>query len=252
MIDLQKVEFSEDLSRQRIARAKSVLGDKVIIRLICFALYLLGMKRTIISEVINLPTGTVQSTIKAFYDKGLSALEDRRKKSSSFLPNQKEESIVTLSKEEHGVTITFKGTNKIMIPAKNSLQEKVILLTLHNNKLMKTREIIDMLGFSGAHTLNLSKGLHSQDVSFLIDQRKGQREDYRVGQTEKGEIIRQFSARTVSGLSTSSEIITEKVNEHTNNNLSSRTIRWHMNKLGLQNLRKTLPELVTALKKNSK
>jgi hypothetical protein len=42
------------------------------------------------------------------------------------------------------------------------------------------------------------------------------------------------------------------INDAQNTAISSRTIRWHMNKLGLMKIKKTLPDLVENLKKNSK
>jgi len=65
----------------------------------------------------------------------------------------------------------------------------------------------------------------------------------------KAELIQQFAARAVTGYSTSSQDLTEIINVSQSTNISSRTIRWHMNKLGLMKIRKTLPNLVETLKK---
>jgi len=74
-------------------------------------------------------------------------------------------------------------------------------------------------------------------------------QNFKVGPTQKAEIIRQFAARVVTGHSISSDVITELVNDQTKASLSSRTIRWHMNKFGLTSIKNTLPELVKELKK---
>jgi len=83
----------------------------------------------------------------------------------------------------------------------------------------------------------------------LIDKRRGQTRDYKVGPEEKAEIIQQFAARAVTGHSTTSEELAKLVNERTDAGVSPRTIRWHANKLGLAGIKKTLPELVSTLKK---
>ena len=44
----------------------------------------------------------------------------------------------------------------------------------------------------------------------------------------------------------------EMSEESVKTTISPRTIRWHMNKLGLMKIKKTLPDLVTALKKTPK
>ena len=83
----------------------------------------------------------------------------------------------------------------------------------------------------------------------LIDKRRGLTRGYRVGPSEKAELIQQFAVRAVLRLSTSSETLAEFVNEQTGTTVSARTIRWHMKDLGLTEIRKTLPDLVDLQKK---
>jgi len=66
----------------------------------------------------------------------------------------------------------------------------------------------------------------------------------------KAELIKHFAARAVTGHSTSSQALAELINDTQKTTISSRTIRWHMNKLGLMKIKKTLPKLVETLKKN--
>jgi hypothetical protein len=65
----------------------------------------------------------------------------------------------------------------------------------------------------------------------------------------KAELIQHFVAKAVTGHSISSQVLTELINDTQKTVISSRTIRWHMNKLGLMKIKKSLPELVEALKK---
>ncbi len=82
-------------------------------------------------------------------------------------------------------------------------------------------------------------------------ERQGQKQDYRVGPEKKAEIMQQFAARVVTGQSTSSDVLAKVVSADSETTLSPRTVRWHMEKLGLGSIRKTLPELVHTLKKTS-
>jgi PIN domain nuclease of toxin-antitoxin system len=93
--------------------------------------------------------------------------------------------------------------------------------------------------------------LNDEDIPALLDKRQGQKHDYQVTPEVKAEIIQQYVARIVTGRSASSDGITEVVNEQTQKELSPRTVRWHIQKLGLQSIKKTLPKLLDALKKNS-
>jgi hypothetical protein len=66
----------------------------------------------------------------------------------------------------------------------------------------------------------------------------------------KAELIQQFAARAVTGYPTSSQALTKIINDTQKTAISPRTVRWHMNKLGLTQIKKTLPELFETLKKN--
>lgn len=83
----------------------------------------------------------------------------------------------------------------------------------------------------------------------LIDKRKGQKHDFRVDLSIKAELIKHFAARTVTGHSISSQALAQIINTSREVCISPRTIRWHMNKMGLTKIKKTLPQLVETLKK---
>jgi gamma-glutamyl-gamma-aminobutyrate hydrolase PuuD len=119
-----------------------------------------------------------------------------------------------------------------------------------NSGLLLTHETASIIGISDAHCRQLANKLACNDVEeSLIDKRIGQSQDFRVDSIHKAEIIRQFAARAVTGHSIASDVLTEMVNNQTQTTLSSRTVRWHMNKLGLTSIKNTLPELVEELKK---
>ena len=88
-------------------------------------------------------------------------------------------------------------------------------------------------------------------VESLVDKRQGQKQDYLVGPEQKAEIIQQLAARAITGQSTSSDVLAEVVNERTRAGVSARTVRWHIQKLGLTNIKRSLPQLVETLKKTS-
>ncbi len=84
-----------------------------------------------------------------------------------------------------------------------------------------------------------------------MDKRRGQKQNYLVGPEQKAEIIQQLAARSMTGQSMSSDVLAEVVNERTEARVSARTIRWHIQKLGLSDIKQTLPRLVETLKKTS-
>jgi hypothetical protein len=95
--------------------------------------------------------------------------------------------------------------------------------------------------------------LANDDITeVLVDKRRGQKKDFLVDLSVKAELIQHFAARAVTGHSTSSQALTELINDTRKTTISSRTIRWHMNKLGLMKIKKSLPQLVETLKKTPK
>lgn len=98
--------------------------------------------------------------------------------------------------------------------------------------------------------LQLAAKLKENDVGeALVDKRFGQTHDYRVGPAEKAELVRQFAARAITGHSISSEVLSDLVMQQTNTKISPRSVRWHARKLGLMDIKDSLPQLVESLKK---
>ncbi len=251
MINCQGLKFYPILCRQRIPHAKSILGIPVFNRIICFALYHLGAKRQNISDVLNMPPGTVRSTIRAIHKGGLAAFEDRRKKIATIVsPPLQLTHKAFVDRQEQSTIITI-GNTEIRIPINNPLQTKVVLLTLLDNGLLNNSDVAKILNISKVQVSNLSKALRDQDVPSLIDKRKGQIQDYRFTPEIKAELIQQVAANAITGKPTSSRVISEQINERCNLKLPDRSIRLHMKKLGLPNIASSLPVLVDTLKKNS-
>jgi DNA-binding transcriptional regulator GbsR (MarR family) len=141
---------------------------------------------------------------------------------------------------------------ELRIPLTHRIEARTVLLSLLNAELLTITEVATALGLSCAHCRELAGKLSNDDVvDALVDKRQGQKQDYSVGPEKKAEIIQQFAARAVTGQSTSSDVLARIINADSEKALSPRTVRWHMKKLGLDSIKKTLPDLVRTLKKTS-
>ena len=241
--------FSTTFRTKRLEKAYSILGINVVKRIIGFVLFLLGAKREDIAQYLDVPFGTFLSFLTRVEKYGLNAFEDRRK--SQAVAQQKLETSLSLIVQEKEVPIQLApGHSSIDIPADNSLQAKVVLLTFLSSGLVSTKEISHALGFSERHTRELNYSLRSKDAYALIDKRKGQLKDYRFTPQIKAELVQQFAANAISGNKTSSRVIAEQIEKRCSLHLSDRSIRLHIQKLGLFRIVKSLPQLVESLKKN--
>jgi hypothetical protein len=142
--------------------------------------------------------------------------------------------------------------NSLRIPVAFCVQARTVLLSLVNAGLLSMQDTAAALQIHVTHCRELARKLRRHDVEeALVDKRRGQKQEYRVGPQQKAEIIQQLAARAITGQSTSSDVLAKVVNERTEAEVSARTIRWHIQKLGLTDIKETLPQLVETLKKTS-
>ena len=86
----------------------------------------------------------------------------------------------------------------------------------------------------------------------LIDKRQGQQRDYAVTAEIKAELIQQFAFNAITGKATSSQQLCQQVNEACGSDITDRSLRLHINKLGLSTIKNSLCKMVDEFKKNSR
>ena len=247
----ENLTFSQKLRDKRIAQAQSLLGSKVIQKLIGYALFLLGATRSNISSYLNIAPGSVRSLILSVNRKGLPALEDQRSKTSSFRPSSPPLQITLgIESSEDYLRVKSKtGGLQIDIPESNIIQKKVLLLTLLNNGLLKSSEVADALNLSQDRIKKISGSLQCKDVTGILDQRQGQKKDYRFTPDIKAELIQQFVIDVVTQGKASGEQLALHLNQRCELVLSPRSILHHLSALGLSQIKTSLPAHLAELKK---
>ena len=255
-MDCQHLLFSQKQSEKRMERARKILPIEILKRILYFSLYLLGAKRKSIADLMELSPESIKTGIGKVMRHGLSGFRDRRKAEEQFIPQpllspEKLES--TLFIEENFCTVSLGGMGrKIQILRDHKIHLRTILLTLLGAGLLSIQSVAEALDITPAHCRELTGKLMAEGVSnVLIDKRKGQMQDFRFSVSAKAVLIENFAARAVTGHSVSSRALAEIINKDASKTsaISPRTVRWHMNRLGLMSIKKTLPELVNDLKK---
>lgn len=234
--------------------ASELLGASVLNRFLAFALFLMGANREEIARRLSIPLGTLFSLLNRIGQQGLPAIEDRRRRHSHFLPpSTREESKIEILSSETEIIVDFGISERtVRIPVRNPLQAKIFLLTLVQNGLLPRTEVAKVLGYSATHIERLAKQLDSGDAHALLDQRRGQKQAYRVPVEVKAELIQQFAADVIARGTTSGLAISAELEQRCNMSIPARTVRHHMANLGLTRVKHSLPELVTTVKKTSK
>ncbi len=246
-IDCRNLSFSLDLSESRLNKVLLVFGENVLKRIIVFSLYILGVKRTDISQVVKLPENTVRTMLKTISKDGVIALFNRRKKPLVMTkdPDEKPSTKVgiEISELNDRYQISINGKD-IFILKKNRHQLKAMVLTFAENGLISKTFAGKLLNLSSSHVGYLINKVSENDLSCLIDQRKGQKKDFVFTPEIKSELIVQFAVNAATGKSTSSPVLAKDLEQRTSHDLSQRSIRFHINNLGLKGKAAQLWELV--------
>lgn len=249
--DCQRLKFSPELSQGRMEKAQLIIGTKTLRNILCLCLYLLGVKRNEIAEYLGIPSNTVRSKLKAMMRDGISAIFDRRKKRNDTTissPKKKDKKVhITQTSEMNIISI---GNTDISIHQRNKLQFKVFVLMLAENKLITKIAAGALLGVSSSHIGYLCKKLKEEDLPCLIDKRKGQREDYVFTPEIKSELILQFATNASCHAKTSGHAISSDLQKRSQINLSERSVRYHLSKLGLSGKADKMRSMICTQKKN--
>ena len=251
LIDCQSIVFSTRLAENRMNQAQQLFGSGVIQRILCYALYLLGANRRAIGQAFGIPPETAKSIIKAINRDGLVALEDRRRKLSTFLPEALPvPQPITLREEEGHIVIDFGTSGRVLkVSQQDPLQAKTILLSMLTSGLLSKHEVAEAMKLSPSHTATLARRLDEQGALSLVDQRQGQKQDYRVPGEVKAELIQQFALDVITSGRTSGSAISAQLKERCNITIPARTVRYHLARMGLGKIKGSLPQLVSAVKK---
>ncbi len=253
-MNCREIECSPEKSEERINRALQVFPKKLLMRMLAFTLHLLGAKRRDVAALVDMPEESVKTVVRLVLRDGFHALRDRRRSAGPTIVTESPiQPHISARREEEWYVVDFGPSWGVLrIPVTFRVQARTVLLSLVNADLLSAQESATALGIHASHCRELAQKLASHDVvESLIDKRRGQKQDYLVGPEQKAEIIQQLAARAITGRSTSSNVLAEVVNDKTDAGLSARTVRWHIQKLGLTRIKETLPQLVETLKKTS-
>ncbi len=246
-MDCRGLSFSPELSSKRLSKAQLIFGEKVLNRIICFCLYILGVRRIDISKAVKIPENTVRTMLKSILKDGFSAFFDRRRKEENRFGNLSDKTVkrtgIQIAELQDSYQITTNELN-ISISKKNKDQLKAMLLTFTENGLISKTHTGKLLNISSSHVGYLIKSLSERDLSCLIDKRRGQQKDHVFTPEIKSELILQFTSNAVSGKSTSGATLANDLKERTQHDLSERSIRMYISKLGLKDMDKKLMSMI--------
>ena len=98
---------------------------------------------------------------------------------------------------------------------------------------------------------SLARRLSEESALSLVDRRQGQKQKYPVPAPVKAELVQQFALDIITSGQTSGSKISTELKDRCNISVPARTVRHHLAQMGLREIKQSLPQLLTALKKTS-
>jgi transposase len=251
-MNYQDIKFSEFYSNKRIKLANKIIGIKIVKWILAFALYLFGATRQAAAKSQGLSYNTFKSFTERIEKDGFSAFFDKRSKNINITKSKPIQAVKAYFQDDHFIIYLGMENRFLKIPTNNYIQIKTVLLSFYRNKLIDKHTVAELLGYSTSYIQKITRKLFEEDAGILLDQRQGQKKDYVVTPYMKSELIQQFTANVVLGKKTSSSAISQDLKKRCNITLVARTIRFHIEKLGLSKIKHSLIEIIEAVKKTPK
>lgn len=248
MLDCRELSFSPRLCAERVARAQSVLGKSVLDRLLAWALFLLGVRRSEIATALEMPEGTLRTLLRRLRTEGLRGLLDGRRKDAGLPPPLPAELREALRLDNDGETLHLGGA-ETKLPPGNKDQKRVVLLSLMGEGMLSAKCVAKALGITTGHARKLKRALLAGDVEAVLDKRAGQVKDYRVDEQAKAQIVEQFVVDLAARGRTSASAVARRMGDVYDRSLPERTVRHHLRKLGLASIKESLLVQLQELKK---
>lgn len=243
-MDCQNLRFSPKLAAGRLEAAEKALGLPVLRRIVVFALFVLGVERSRIAEVVGMPSGTVRSFLRRALASGLDGFVDHRCRAVPDLPScqlvdLEPSPALRIVVAPRSDALTVNG-GRLDLPEGNVVQRKVVLLSLIGEGMLSTEVVAETLGLSASQVRRLHRDLMASDVEAVLDKRRGQLKDYRVGPGVKGKMIEQFVLELAQSGRAPSSAVARRLADNCEVQISERTVRHHLSRMGLSRVRESL------------
>ncbi|MBS4021604.1 MAG: hypothetical protein KGZ79_04185, partial [Dethiobacter sp.] len=194
------VEQSLSHGENRLEKAAQTLGKDVLKRLIIFVLYTLGFNRELIAKLFGYQVAGVKTLVDRVLINGLEGFCDHRK---TKIVSENKPSVAIADTETHKEINLSEAV--IAVPKDDILARKIISVTLVETGSLSNLEGAKILDYTPQAFGRLREKYRFQGSYGLIDQRQGQKSDYKVTPEVKAEILFQICNKVRENTTFSSE-----------------------------------------------
>lgn len=222
--------------QKRLDQAIDFLGPDVANKILGFSLYVLGYPYDFISDTVRLSEPGLKTLIQDVYENGVEPFLDKRKKVHPVIKNPQETANPPVKYIEHDEKdiIEFKLTCPISLRIRkdDSIGKKLLTLLFIDANLLKQAEAAKILKCKRLAVYQNLKKIRSIGTKGLIDNRKGQKTEYKFDAKVKGEIVKGYLLSIFENKIPTKTNITQHLREKFSEKYSEEAVALHLKKLG--------------------
>ncbi len=222
--------------QKRLDQAVASLGGDVVGRILGYSLYLFGYPYDFISDATPLSEPGIKTLVQDITQNGVERFFDGRRKSNFRVRNRSDRdtpAVKYLDNDDNYVKFQITGKVSLKIGKTDTLGKRLITLLFTKEKLMTQKDAAKILGCRRLAIQQNLQRLRKSGSRGILDNRQGQKSDYKFGIDVKGEIIKSFISSIFEGKTPTKTTVSKHLNEKFSNDYSERATALHLKKLGL-------------------
>jgi hypothetical protein len=224
--------------QKRFDQSINFLGSDVVNKIIAFTLSVLGYPYDFISNTIGFSEPGLKTLIQDIYKNGIERFLDKRKNVTyPHLKKAPEEVKPGVEYIEHNekdiVEFNLTGSISLRLRKDDSMGKKLLTFLFLDANLLKQVDGAKILKCKRLAVYQNYQKLKAIGTKGLLDNRQGQRKDYKFDSKIKGEIIREYLLSIFNNKIPTKTSVSERLRERFSKKYSERAVALHLKKLGL-------------------
>ena len=224
--------------QKRLDQAVDALGVDVVNRIIVYSLYVFGYTYDFISSVTGLSEPGLKTLAHEINVNGVERFQDKRRKDHLGLKKSNIDAADVTAVEYHendSIYAEFETSGSITLKIRKDdvLGKKLLAILFMEADLLKQKDVGKIIDCQRlAVRQNLLK-FRSSGTKGLLDNRHGQKGDYKFNNEVQAEIIKKFISSVFELETPTKTNIAKHLNETFSRSFSERATALHLKKLGL-------------------
>lgn len=224
--------------QKRLDHAVDSLGVDVINRILVYSLYVFGYTYDFISNITGLSEPGLKTLVHEINVNGVERFQDKRRKGHIGLKKSNMDTADVTTVEYHesdSIYAEFEtaGSVTLKIRKDDVLGKKLLAILFMEADLLKQKDVGEIMDCQRLAVRQNLLRFRSSGTKGLLDNRRGQKGDYKFNNEVQAEIIKKFISSVFELETPTKTNIAKHLNETFSRSFSERATALHLKKLGL-------------------